>query len=233
MGDAQCKFIDISVNHPVMNFVTTRLLSFPLSLVAISLLEWPGAIAMPSASPVNPADEPMDFLDQPDGIVNCVVSATANTVPWDHRFTYWLSGVAQFDDQGNMLAIPVSRNRDWVLTVTNSRFSTPDTYNLSVLGAWSPIPRFTFPAVSEEEWNTLGQRPTPNYTTVFSYEESAHGLYVAIRNTEAAEQVRQMVQVIHNLGEGVILVSDAAPCFIGPRPPAPADQYPSLERPNL
>ena len=185
------------------------------------------------------ATAPMDFLDQPEGVINCVATGTSNAVPWDHRFTYWLSGIAQFDEQGNMQPIPASRSKDWLLTITNSRFPAPTSYHLNTLGEQSNHPRFSFPAVSQEEWERLGKQPSRRYTTAFSYEEASHGLYVAIRNTEAAPTSRQMFQVIHYLADDVAIRTEASPCFIGPRPPSPLELSSPLEgteprnRPNV
>ena len=173
--------------------------------------------------------EPMDFLDQPEGIINCVSSGTSNAVPWDHRFTYWLSGVAQFDAQGNMLPVPTSRSNDWLLTITNSRFPTPESHRLSALTGRSPGLSFSFPAVSQAEWETIGENATARYTTAFSYEEATYGLYAAIRNTQNSETARQMFQVIHYLADDVALISEAAPCFVGPRPPSDLDFSRPLE----
>lgn len=175
------------------------------------------------------ATAPMDFLDQPEGVINCVATGTSNAVPWDHRFTYWLSGIAQFDEQGNMQAIPASRSKDWLLTITNSRFPAPTSYHLSTLGEQTNHPRFSFPAVSQEEWERLGKQPSRRYTTAFSYEEASHGLYVAIRNTEGTPTARQMFQVIHYLADDIAIRTDASPCFIGPRPPSPLELSSPLE----
>lgn len=212
--------------------VTTRLPCLIFPLWAIALVAEPGITqSMPqphSDARLAPATRaqatpPMDFLDQPEGAVNCVASGTSNTVPWDHRFTYWLSGIAQFDEQGNMQPIPDSRSKDWLLTITNSRIPTPTSYHLSPLGEQTGNPEFSFPAVSQEEWEQLGKQPSRRYTTALSNEEASYGLYVAIRNTEAVPTPRQMFQVIHHLSDDIAIRTEASPCFIGPRPPSPLE----------
>ena len=225
---------------PLMKRVNIRLQCLSLPLLAIALVPEPG-IAQPVAQPIaQPSPHhlaqtiptqppPMDFLDQPEGVINCVATGTSNSVPWDHRFTYWLSGIAQFDEQGNMQPIPPSRSKDWLLTITNSRFLTPTSYQLSTLGEQSNNPGFSFPAVSQDEWERLGKQPSRRYTTAFAYEEASHGLYVGIRNTESVPTIRQMFQVIHYLADDVVIRTEAAPCFIGPRPPSPLELSNSLE----
>lgn len=185
----------------------------------------PRPIAQPpiTAQSLPQATEPMDFLDQPEGVINCVGSGTSNAVPWDHRFTYWLSGVAQFDAQGNMQPVSASSSKDWLLTLTDSRFPNPRSYDLTLLETRPSNLRFAFPAVSREEWEAIDKRPSENYAAAFSYDEASFGLYVAIRNTQSLETARQMFQVIHYLSEDVSIVSEAAPCFVGPRPPSPLD----------
>lgn len=209
---------------PLMKRIKTHLQCLMLPLLAIPVVIKPGiAQPLPSPYPLAQATEPMDFLDQPEGVINCVATGTANAAPWDHRFTYWLSGIAQFDEQGNMQPIPAARSKDWLLTVTNSRFPAPTSYHLTTLDGQTPNPGFSFPAVSLEEWERLGKRPTRRYTTAFSYDEASHGLFVAIRNTESSPTPRQMFQVVHYLSENVAITSDAAPCFVGPRPPSPLE----------
>lgn len=188
-----------------------------------NLLVQPQRSAQRPVLSISQSTAPMDFLDQPEGVINCVVSGSSNAVPWDHRFTYWLSGIAEFDSQGNMQPISAVSSKDWLLTITNSRFATPSSYNLSLLENQPSNLRFAFPAVSLDEWEAIGQKPSGTYTTAFSYDEASHGLYVAIRNTQSAETARQMFQVVHYLAEDVAIVSDAAPCFVGPRPPSPLE----------
>ena len=235
---------------PLMKRVNTRLQYLLLPLLAIALVPESGIaqshvqsgphsnaqlsphLPVPSNQPpalTAQATTPMDFLDQPEGVINCVATGTSNSVPWDHRFTYWLSGIAQFDEQGNMQPIPAARSKDWLLTITNSRFPSPTSYHLSMLGEQASNPGFSFPAVSQEEWERLGKQPSRRYTTAFSYEEASHGLYVAIRNTEAVPTTRQMFQVIHYLADDVTIRTEASPCFIGPRPPSPLDLSSPLE----
>lgn len=204
---------------PLMKRIEPYLWCLLLPLTAIASAPKSGM-----APSIAQSAEPMDFLDQPEGVINCVATGTSNSVPWDHRFTYWLSGIAQFDEQGKMQPIPSSRSKDWLLTVTNSRFATPSSYQLSLLGEQTNNAAFSFPAVSQQEWERLGQEPSSTYTTAFSYEEASHGLYVAIRNTEATvSNTRQMFQVIHYLSDTIAIQTEASPCFVGPRPPSPLD----------
>lgn len=230
---------------PQMKPIKTYLQCLLLLLVAIAsvprtgMAQTPDLIVSPSppspSLPLNPSltapksetitqgTTPMDFLDQPEGVINCVATGTSNTVPWDHRFTYWLSGIAEFDEQGTMRPISVSQSRDWLLTITNSRFPSPSSHPLTILDSQTRDPGFSFPAVSPEEWERIGKQPSNNYTTAFSYEDASHGLYVAIRNTEAVSTTRQMFQVVHYLADDVIIRSAASPCFVGPRPPLPSE----------
>ncbi|NET09689.1 MAG: hypothetical protein F6K09_09685 [Merismopedia sp. SIO2A8] len=197
-----------------MKFLTTVLMHVMLPL---------GAIAISPGIANAQSNQPMDFIDESEGMVNCVATGTPNTAPWNHRFTYWISGFAAFDEQGNLFSSPAAEGEEWLLTITNSRFLSSESHLLTRLDeSQSANLGFSFPAVSVAEWELLGRTPSSSHSMALSYDNSAHGLYVAIRSTESIETARPMVQVIHYLAEDVAIVSEAAPCFVGPRPLPPS-----------
>lgn len=179
-----------------------------------------GAIAQDTA-PSTPADTPPSD-EETDGpvlrIMNCMATATRDDVAWGHRYTYWLSGVAEFDAAGNMMPISDDHAGDWIVTITNSRFALPETHNVYPVQDDEMVPEFSFPAVSLDEWNALGQRPTSEYVTAFDYDEAAHGLYLGIRNTVVEDSPRQLFQVVHLISATDAIRSDVSACFVGPRP---------------
>lgn len=151
-------------------------------------------------------------------VVNCMATATPDYVNWGHRYTYWLSGVAEFDDDGTMLPISDDHAGDWIVTITNSRFAPLETHTVMPISERQDMPEFAFPAVSQQEWDDLGQQPTDGAIAVLSYEEAAHGLYLGIRNTAVEESPRQLFQVIHYLDDDYAMMSEVSACFVGPRP---------------
>lgn len=151
-------------------------------------------------------------------VVNCMATATPDYIDWGHRYTYWLSGVAEFDDDGNMQPISANHAGDWIVTITNSRFAPLETHNVVPISERQDMPEFAFPAVSQQEWDDLGQQPTDGAIAILSYEEAAHGLYLGIRNTAVEESPRQLFQVIHYLDDDYAMMSEVSACFIGPRP---------------
>lgn len=175
--------------------------------------------ASDDASDDAPDDLPEETVDEPiRRVVNCMATATPDYVSWGHRYTYWLSGVAEFDDEGNMLPIGEEYAGDWILTITNSRFGDLETHNVYPLEADGPQPDFLFPAVSLTEWNQMGSQGTDDYVTAFDYDEATHGLFLAIRNTEFPDSARQLFQVVHYLSDDYAMRSDVSACFVGPRP---------------
>lgn len=191
--------------HPAFRFSWT---SAGVAIALLSLGHLPSAVAQNAP----PSEEPIRR------IINCMATATPNTVPWGHRYTYWLSGVAEFDEAGNMLPVSMDHSGDWILTITNSRFDSPETHNVLPVRSPITVPQFAFPAVSEEEWQQLQQRPTGTYVNLFSYPEASNGLYLAVRNTASNESPRQLFQVVHYLNRDFAMRSEATACFVGPRP---------------
>jgi len=177
-----------------------------------------------AAPPESPAsDEPSPVVPVPDSmleqrVVNCMATATPDYVEWGHRYTYWLSGVAQFDDAGNMMPISTDHAGDWVVTIANSRFAPLETHTVLPVAATQEVPSFSFPAVSVQEWNAIGQQPTSEHVAILAYDDASHGLYLGIRNTQVEESPRQLFQVIHYLSDDYAMVSEVSACFIGPRP---------------
>ncbi|MGF1495468.1 MAG: hypothetical protein ACFB8W_01405 [Elainellaceae cyanobacterium] len=187
-----------------------------------------GAIAL-SPTATAQVGTPLDTLDETrtptEAVINCVTTAASPEVAWGHRFTYWLSGIAEFDEMGNMKPLSPGPANDWLLTITNSRFPEPSSYPLMVVSATEVEPEFSFPAVSLVEWEQLGQKPSSSYVTAFRYDEAAHGLYLAIRNTQpSGETVRQLFQVVHYLADNLPVLSEVAACFVGPRPQLPLNE---------
>ena len=176
-----------------------------------------------AALPLHTAAQETIPVDETDGtierqVINCMATATLDYVDWGHRYTYWLSGVAQFDNAGNMQPIADEHAGDWILTVTNSRFAPLETHTVLPVQVDREIPDFSFPAVSLQEWNDIEQQPTREYVTAFSYDDASHGLYLGIRNTAVDESPRQLFQVIHYLSDDYAMISDVSACFVGPRP---------------
>lgn len=195
---------------------------FAQGITIVVLATLPLHAAAQDTMPVDEADEtmPVDETDElmERQVVNCMATATPDYVEWGHRYTYWLSGVAQFDNEGNMQPILDEHAGDWILTVTNSRFAPLETYTVLPVQADRDIPDFSFPAVSLQEWNDIEQQPTREYVTAFSYDDASHGLYLGIRNTAVDESPRQLFQVVHYLSDDYAMISGVSACFVGPRP---------------
>ncbi|MEM9451372.1 MAG: hypothetical protein AAGA75_22945 [Cyanobacteria bacterium P01_E01_bin.6] len=165
------------------------------------------------SSPVGDAEDTVERR-----VLNCMTTATPDYIDWGHRYTYWLSGVAQFDDDGNMLPISIDHAGDWVLTITNSRFAPLETQRVFPVEADQGALEFMFPAVSLQEWNAMGRQTSNEVVTALSYPEATHGLYLGIRNTAVGESPRQLFQVIHYLADDSAMLSNVSSCFVGPRP---------------
>ncbi len=184
-----------------------------VAIATFSSIPFPLSAAAQQTTPSDSVGESVE-----NRVVNCMATATPDYIEWGHRYTYWLSGVAQFDNDGNMLPVSNDHAGDWILTITNSRFSPIETHPALPIQAGNDAPEFSFPAVSEQEWNDLGQEPTSDYVAAFAYREAAHGLYLGIRNTAVDESPRQLFQVIHYLSDNYAMTSEISACFIGPRP---------------
>lgn len=156
--------------------------------------------------------------EQERQVVNCMATATPDYVEWGHRYTYWLSGVAEFDETGNMLPVSNEHAGDWILTITNSLFPTLETHNVYPVRAEQDVPIFSFPAVTAQEWSALEEERTNEYVSAFSYDDATHGLFMGIRNTDNADSPRQLFQVVHFLSDDYAMVSEVSSCFVGPRP---------------
>lgn len=163
-------------------------------------------------APETPQDEPQRQ------VVNCMATATPDYVDWGHRYTYWLSGVAKFDDAGNMLPVSNDHAGDWILTITNSLLPNLETHNVYPIQDDEESPIFSFPAVSAQEWSALGGDRSDEYVTAFAYAEATHGLFMGIRNTGNPDSPRQLFQVVHFLSDDYAMVSNVSSCFVGPRP---------------
>jgi|GEM_PF-5864729 len=151
-------------------------------------------------------------------VVNCMATATLDTIEWGHRYTYWLSGIAKFDDAGNMLPVSNDHAGDWILTITNSLLPNLETHNVYPLRDNQEPPIFLFPAVTYPEWTALDGDRSGEYVTAFSYDDATHGLFMGIRNTTNEDSPRQIFQVVHFISEDTAMVSEVSSCFVGPRP---------------
>lgn len=168
-------------------------------------------------TPSNAASDASD--DEPERqVINCMATATPDYIDWGHRYTYWLSGVAEFDASGAMLPVSNDHAGDWILTLTHSLLPSLETHNVFPIRDEQAIPRFSFPAVTAQEREILGGQPAGDYVSVFSYNEATYGLFLGIRNTEAVDSPRQLFQVIHFLSEDYAMISNVSACFVGPRP---------------
>ncbi|PPT07513.1 hypothetical protein CKA32_004597 [Geitlerinema sp. FC II] len=145
--------------------------------------------------------------------VVCAATATPTHVPWGSRYSYWLQGVAEFDEQGRMLPVPFDRASDWSLFVTSARNSAPTPLDLLAIDP-AEAPNFAFPAVTSIEWDNLDEELTTNVTSVFSAEGVSYGLFLAIRNPQRPA-IQPLFQVIHYLAPDFAIVSDASTCFVG------------------
>ncbi|MGB3493223.1 MAG: hypothetical protein WBA57_10870 [Elainellaceae cyanobacterium] len=190
--------------------------------MAIALL-WAGMAIAPATAQELDAEDPAPTPEAPQDeserqVVNCMATATPAYVEWGHRYTYWLSGVAKFDSDGNMLPVSNDHAGDWILTITNSLSPDLETHNVYPITEEQEAPIFSFPAVSSQEWSAFGEERSGEYVSALSYTEATHGLFMGIRNTANADSPRQLFQVVHFISDNYAMVSDVSSCFVGSRP---------------